>query len=422
MINWRLAHYPTIMQTSLENSKILLGVTGGIAAYKACDLTRQLRKAGAEVRVVMTHAATQFVTPLTLQALSGHPVRIGLFDAIAETGMDHITLARWADAILVAPTTADFMARLAYGLADDLLTTICIATKALICLAPSMNHIMWQNTATQHNRATLINRGIRLLGPADGSQACGETGAGRMREPEDLISDLSGYLSPGRLNGCRVKITAGPTREPIDPVRVLSNRSSGRMGFALAQAALAAGAHVTLITGPVSLTTPSGVDRVDVETADQMHAAVMKRLPDTDLFIGTAAVADYRPTTRASHKLKKSLETMELHLTRTPDILSEVTAHPNRPFCVGFAAETESVLENAHAKLKTKSLDMIVGNLVGENLGLETKTNALDVLWKEGQVHLAQASKTELAYRLINLIADLYTSHLSQHPDNGHHA
>ncbi|WP_455380131.1 bifunctional phosphopantothenoylcysteine decarboxylase/phosphopantothenate--cysteine ligase CoaBC [Acidihalobacter prosperus] len=410
------------MQTSLENSKILLGITGGIAAYKACDLTRQLRKAGAEVRVVMTDAATRFVTPLTLQALSGHPVRTGLFEAEAEAGMDHITLARWADIILVAPTTANFMARLAHGMADDLLTTLCIATKAPICLAPSMNHIMWQNPATQHNMAMLIDRGIRLLGPDEGAQACGETGAGRMREPEDLISDLNSYLLRGRLNGCRILITAGPTREPIDPVRVLSNRSSGRMGFALAKGAIAAGANVTLISGPVCLATPSGVNRVDVETAEQMHGAVMSRLADTDLFIGTAAVADYRPTEYTSQKLKKSNETMELRLTRTPDILSDVTAHPNRPFSVGFAAETESVLENARGKLNQKGLDMIAGNLVGKNLGLETETNALDVLWKDGHVHLEQASKTELAYRLINLIADLYISYRPHHPDSKSYA
>ncbi|AOU99440.1 phosphopantothenoylcysteine decarboxylase [Acidihalobacter yilgarnensis] len=396
------------MSTPLAHLRILLGVTGGIAAYKACELTRLLHKAGAQVRVVMTPAAGHFVTPLSLQALSGHPVRSELFDAAAEAGMDHIELARWADAVLVAPATADFMARLAHGRADDLLTTLCLATEAPLFLAPSMNRVMWANPVTQANRMLLESRDIALLGPAEGEQACGETGEGRMREPAELASELGERLAAGPLAGCRVTITAGPTREPIDPVRVLSNRSSGRMGFAVAEAARAAGARVTLITGPVALPTPAGVERVDVETAAEMHAAVLARLASTDLFIGVAAVADYRPAEVMVHKLKKGAETLELRLTRTPDILAEVSAHRPRPFCVGFAAETESVVEHARAKLVAKQLDLIAANRVGDGLGLEVEDNALDVLWDGGQCRLERGPKTELARHLIQLIAKRY--------------
>ena len=385
---------------------ILLGVTGGIAAYKACELTRLLTKAGCEVRVAMSPAATEFVTPLTFQALSGRPVHTTLLDEAAEAGMGHIELARWADAVLVAPASADFMARLAHGMADDLLSTLCLATEAPLILAPAMNRVMWANPATQANRSQLEARGIRLLGPAEGDQACGETGAGRMLEPAEIVAELRTNGTQSPLDGVRVTITAGPTREPLDPVRVLSNRSSGRMGFAVAAAARAAGAEVTLIAGPVALPTPAGVTRIDVETAADMHRAVLERLPLTDLFIAAAAVADYRPAETTAHKMKKSSDTLELRLVRTPDILAEVAAHDPRPFCVGFAAETDDLLDNARAKLSAKRLDMIAANRVGHTLGIEQADNALEVLWADGSRNLPRSPKEKLARDLVALIAE----------------
>ena len=388
--------------------RILLGVTGGIAAYKACELTRLLIKAGFEVRVAMTRAATEFVTPLTFQALSGRPVHTTLLDEAAEAGMGHIELARWADAVLVAPASADFMARLAHGMADDLLATLCLATEAPLILTPAMNRAMWANPATQANRGLLETRGVTLLGPAEGDQACGETGAGRMLEPAGIVAALRTRGAAGTLAGVRVTITAGPTREPIDPVRVLSNRSSGRMGFAVAAAARAAGAEVTLIAGPVALPTPAGVTRIDVETAADMHHAVLERLPATDLFIAAAAVADYRPAIAAAHKMKKSSDTLTLELVRTPDILAEVSARTPRPFCVGFAAETDDLLDNARAKLAAKGLDMIAANRVGATLGIEQADNALEVLWSGGADKLPRAPKERLARDLVALIAKRY--------------
>ncbi|OBS08294.1 bifunctional phosphopantothenoylcysteine decarboxylase/phosphopantothenate--cysteine ligase CoaBC [Acidihalobacter prosperus] len=394
------------MSTPLAHSRILLGVTGGIAAYKACELTRLLVKAGCEVRVAMTAAACEFVTPLTFQALSGNPVHTTLLDERAEAGMGHIELARWADAVLVAPASADFMARLAHGLADDLLATLCLATEAPLYLAPAMNRVMWANPATQANRALLESRGIALLGPAEGDQACGEVGAGRMLEPAGILAALGKHKGP--LGGVRVTVTAGPTREPIDPVRVIANRSSGRMGFAIAAAARAAGARVTLIAGPVALATPRGVTRVDVETAADMHRAVLSALPSTDLFVAAAAVADYRPAAASAHKLKKTADTLALALERTPDILAEVSAHRPRPFCVGFAAETDDLLANARAKLAAKRLDMIAANRVGDGLGIEQSDNALEVLWDEGARSLPRASKEDLARELVALVAERY--------------
>ncbi|MBD3618608.1 MAG: bifunctional phosphopantothenoylcysteine decarboxylase/phosphopantothenate--cysteine ligase CoaBC [Chromatiales bacterium] len=390
----------------LTNKHILLGVTGGIAAYKAAELTRRLRQAGAEVRVAMTAAAQGFVTPLTFQALSGHPVHTDLMDPEAEAAMGHIELARWADAVLIAPCTADFMARLVQGEADDLLATLCLATRAPLALAPAMNPQMWAHPATQANREALATRGVTLLGPAAGEMACGETGEGRMLEPEALLAGLAGLFETGRLAGRRVVVTAGPTREPIDPVRYISNRSSGRMGFAVAEAAAEAGAEVVLVAGPVALETPARVERIDVETAAQMQAAVMAAIPGADVFIGAAAVADYRVDAVAGQKIKKTGEHLALELVRNPDILAGVAALASRPFVVGFAAETEQLLAHARDKLVRKGLDLIAANAVGEGLGFDTEDNALELLWADGQHSLPRASKTQLARELVAVIAD----------------
>jgi phosphopantothenoylcysteine decarboxylase/phosphopantothenate--cysteine ligase len=395
----------------LSGKHILLGISGGIAAYKACDLVRRLRDAGAAVRVVMTAGASHFVTPLTLQALSGHPVRVSLWDEAHEAAMGHIELARWADAILIAPASADVMARLAAGMADDLLTTLCLASEAPLFLAPAMNRVMWAHPATRANAQTLAARGVMFFGPGSGGQACGETGEGRMLEPLELVDQLAASFpqpSPSgrggkQLEGKRVVITAGPTREALDPVRFISNRSSGRMGYALAAAAREAGAEVVLVSGPTALPTPEGVTRVDVETALQMRAAVMDRMP-CDIFIGTAAVADYRPLEAAPGKIKKGADQLTITLVKNPDILSEVAALPARPFVVGFAAETEHVLEHARDKLMRKKLDLIAANRVGEGLAFDQPDNALTVLWADGQVELPLADKRLLAHRLIELI------------------
>ncbi|HDP88452.1 MAG TPA: bifunctional phosphopantothenoylcysteine decarboxylase/phosphopantothenate--cysteine ligase CoaBC [Thioalkalivibrio sp.] len=392
--------------SSLARKHILLGVTGGIAAYKAAELTRRLRQAGAEVRVAMTAAAQGFVTPLTFQALSGHPVHTDLMDPAAEAAMGHIELARWADAVLVAPCTADFMARLVQGEADDLLATLCLASRAPLALAPAMNPQMWAHPATRANREALAERGVTLLGPAAGEMACGETGEGRMLEPEALLAGLAELFETGRLAGRRVVVTAGPTREPIDPVRYISNRSSGRMGFAVAEAAAEAGAEVVLIAGPVALETPARVTRVDVETAAQMHAAVMKAVPGADVFIATAAVADYRVEGVAAQKIKKTGETLELRLTRNPDILADVAAREPRPFVVGFAAETERLIEHAREKLDRKGLDLIAANPVGEGQGFDTEDNCLELLWAGGQRSLPRARKSRLARELVAVIAE----------------
>jgi phosphopantothenoylcysteine decarboxylase / phosphopantothenate---cysteine ligase len=390
----------------MQGKRILLGVTGGIAAYKSPDLVRRLRERGAEVQVVMTAAAREFVTSTTFQAVSGRPVRSDLWDAAAEAAMGHIELARWAEAVLVAPASADFLARLATGQADDLLATLCLATAAPIAVAPAMNHLMWENPATRANVATLRARGVHVLGPAAGDQACGEIGEGRMLEPLELAEMLGALLrADGALAGRRVLVTAGPTRECIDPVRFISNRSSGRMGFATAQAAREAGAEVVLVSGPVSLPTPPGVRRIDVESAADMLAAVLREVPRTDVFISTAAVADYRPARAAPHKIKKSTETLELPMERTVDVLATVAASAERPFVVGFAAETESVEQNARAKLLKKNLDMIAANEVGHDKAFDSEDNQLFVLSRNARHELGRAGKLTLARGLIALIA-----------------
>ena len=395
--------------TGRVNKRVVMGVTGGIAAYKSADLVRRLKEAGAEVRVVMTDAATRFITPLTLQALSGQPVHRYLLDAASENAMGHIELARWADAVVVAPASANTMAKLAHGLADDLLSALCLATEAPLVVAPAMNHVMWSRPATQANRRVLEERGIRLLGPAEGDQACGETGPGRMVEPVDIVAALAGMFAGGALQGRRLLITAGPTRESIDPVRFLSNRSSGKMGYALAQAAEEAGAEVTLISGPVDLPCPSRVKRIMVESAREMHAAVMELSADRDILIAAAAVADYAPPLPAKRKIKKGEAALELHLERTPDIVADVAALPRRPFIVGFAAETEELESNARSKLETKGLDMVAANQVGvSDRGFESDNNALTVFWREGGAELPLATKSHLARQLIELIAERY--------------
>lgn len=395
--------------SELSNKRILLGVSGGIAAYKSAELVRRLREAGAEVRVVMTAGATRFITPLTLQALSGQTVRTELFDAEAEAAMGHIELARWADAVLIAPASANTLARLAQGLADDLLSTLCLATRAPLLVAPAMNQAMWDNAATQSNLATLRARGVRVCGPAVGSQACGETGPGRMLEPSELVADVARVFATGSLAGLRVLITAGPTREAVDPVRFISNRSSGKMGYAVAAAAAEAGASVTLVSGPVALPAPERVECVPVETAAEMHAAVMQRVIDCDIFIGAAAVADYRPQTVADHKLKKKAAALRLDLERTTDILAAVAALRPAPFTVGFAAETERLAEHARAKRMAKSLDMIAANWVNvPGQGFEADANALTLFWEGGECELPHASKQQLARALIEQIAARY--------------
>jgi phosphopantothenoylcysteine decarboxylase/phosphopantothenate--cysteine ligase len=391
----------------MQGKHILLGVTGGIAAYKSPDLVRRLRERGAEVQVVMTQAAGRFVTATTFQAVSARDVRSELWDAAAEAAMGHIELARWADLVLVAPASADFLARLAGGQADDLLATLCLATQAPIAVAPAMNHLMWANAATRANVATLAARGIHVLGPGEGDQACGESGPGRMVEPLDLAERAATLLGrpPGALAGRRVLITAGPTRERIDPVRFISNRSSGKMGFAVAQAAREAGATVVLVAGPVSLATPAQVERVDVESAADMLAAVLRELPGTDVFISTAAVADYRPVRAAEQKIKKSAETLELAMQRTTDVLATVAARADRPFVVGFAAETEAVESNARAKLLRKNLDMIAANEVGHDKAFDCEDNQLIVLSRGARHELPRADKLALARGLMGLIA-----------------
>jgi phosphopantothenoylcysteine decarboxylase/phosphopantothenate--cysteine ligase len=391
----------------MQGKRILLGVTGGIAAYKSPDLVRRLRERGADVQVVMTAGAREFVTPTTFQAVSGRAVRSELWDAAAEAAMGHIELARWAQAVLIAPASAGFLARLASGQADDLLATLCLATEAPIVVAPAMNHLMWANAATRANIDTLMRRGVQVLGPGEGDQACGEVGTGRMLEPLELAERLSALLLPGggALGGKRVLITAGPTRERIDPVRFISNRSSGKMGFAVAQAAREAGASVVLVAGPVSLPTPAGVTRVDVESAADMLAAVLRELPGTDLFISTAAVADYRPARAAQHKIKKTSDTLDLAMERTDDVLATVAARPERPFVVGFAAETQAVEQNARTKLMKKNLDMIAANEVGHDKAFDCEDNELIVLSRGARHDLPRAGKLTLARGLIALIA-----------------
>jgi phosphopantothenoylcysteine decarboxylase/phosphopantothenate--cysteine ligase len=388
--------------------RVLLGVTGGIAAYKSPDLVRRLRERGCDVQVVLSGGAQHFVTALTFEAVSGRRVRADLFDQDAEAAMGHIELARWADVVVVAPATAHFMGQLAAGLAGDLLTTLCVATTAPVVLAPAMNQAMWANPAVQANRATLAARGVRFLGPAAGDQACGETGPGRMLEPQEiaaaLLEDLAQSPS-GALARRKVVITAGPTREPIDPVRYITNRSSGKMGYAVAVAAREAGADVVLVSGPVSLAAPAGMRTIRVETAEQMFEAVHREIAGADIFIGCAAVADYRPERVAAQKIKRSSEQMALELVRSPDTLASVAALPKPPFTVGFAAETEHVAAHAREKLQRKRLDMIAANEVGPDCGFDRETNALTVYWPDGEAALGEGTKPVLARRLVELVA-----------------
>ena len=391
------------------NKRILLGISGGVAAYKSADLVRRLRERGCEVRVVMTRAACEFITPLTLEAVSGHGVHTEFLDDKAEAALGHIDLARWAELVLVAPATAHTMAKLAHGLADDLLSTICLATTAPIAVAPAMNRQMWQAAATQANLGLLLSRGVTILGPDSGDQACGELGPGRMMEPAAIAEASLALLGGGELDGVSVLVTAGPTREPIDPVRYLSNRSSGKMGYAVAAAAAGAGAQVTMVSGPSSLDTPAGVTRVQITSAEEMYREVMERIAAHQIFVGAAAVADYRPVRAAAEKIKKSDGTPALELVPTQDILAAVSAHNAGVFCVGFAAETENLEKNAEKKLVDKSLDMIAANQVGEGeTGFDSDENALLVLWPDGREELPRNNKYQLARELVRLVAQVY--------------
>ena len=391
--------------------RILLGVTGGVAAYKSPELVRRLQDKGAQVRVVMTPGARRFVSPLTFQAVSGRRVRDDLWDEGAEAAMGHIELARWADLVVVAPATAHFMASLTAGLADGLLNTLCLAAEAPVVVVPAMNQAMWLHPAVQANRRVLERRGVRCLGPVHGDQACGDDGPGRMMEPDEIVDSIFREpvtLGSGSMKNLRAVISAGPTREPIDPVRYITNRSSGKMGYALAAAAQRAGAEVVLVSGPVAMPAPPGVQRVEVETAEQMYASVHEWIGDADVFIGCAAISDYTPDSVAEHKIKRTGPTMNLELVRSPDTLASVAALDKRPFTVGFAAETQHIAENARLKLDRKGLDMIAANRVGPDCGFDLEINSLMVLWDGGETLLEQAPKAVVAARLVELIAKRY--------------
>lgn len=396
---------------SLSGKHILLGISGGIAAYKSAELTRRLKQAGADVRVVMTQSATEFVTPLTFQALSGHPVHTELLNEAAEAGMGHIELARWADAVLIAPASANTIAKLAQGSADDLLTTLCLATQAPIAVAPAMNTVMWNDLSTQSNCNTLMDNNIKLFKPGSGELACGEVGEGRMMDVDELLTSLASLFVSGSLQGLNLVITAGPTYEPIDPVRFIGNRSSGKMGFAIAQASIEAGANVTLICGPCHLDTPERVSRIDIETANEMHDAVKQSMLHCDIFISAAAVADYRPATQHAEKIKKNASLTTIELIRNEDIVSWVATQNPRPYTVGFAAETENLEAHATSKLHEKNLDMIAANLVGNtsgnnpDIGFNSEYNALHIFWQQGSITFDKSRKSLLAKRLIELIA-----------------
>jgi len=394
----------------LAGLRVLLGVSGGIAAYKACELVRRLRDAGADVRVVLTENAARFVTPMTFQALSGQPVRSGLWDEAAEAAMGHLELAHWAQRIVIAPASADVIARLAHGFADDLLTTLCLASTAPIAIAPAMNLRMWAHAATQANVATLRARGAVILGPAEGRMAEPESGLGRLLEPHEIIAELAALHGPRLLSGKRVLVSAGPTYEDIDPVRFIGNRSSGRMGFAVAQAAAEQGASVQLVAGPVHLPTPAGVARVDVRSARDMREAVMERAPKSDIYIGAAAVGDFRPHEIAPHKLKKTGGALTLALNENPDILAGVAALKPRPYVVGFAAETQNIETYARAKLERKKLDLIAANKVGDGEGFDTCENEILLISRDGAERLARADKLALARQLVARVAERYAA------------
>ncbi|MFC3152584.1 bifunctional phosphopantothenoylcysteine decarboxylase/phosphopantothenate--cysteine ligase CoaBC [Litoribrevibacter euphylliae] len=395
----------------LQNKRILLGITGGIAAYKCAELVRHYKKAGAEVHVVMTRSAQEFVTPLTLQALSGNPVHTSLLDPEAEAGMGHIELARWADLMVIAPATANFLATLVQGKGDDLLSTICLATNAPIALAPAMNQQMWFSPATQNNLSQLKTmfdpERLIWMGPAEGEQACGDVGPGRMLEPEQILELSAAYFEEGAFTGKHIVITAGPTQEAIDPVRYISNHSSGKMGYALAQAAANQGARVTLISGPTNLPCPERVERIQVKSAEQMLEASLQQIGEMDIFIASAAVADYRPSEIAEHKIKKvdGEEQMIIKLVKNPDIVATIAQHPERPFTVGFAAETQEVAQYAQAKLARKKLDMIVANDVSNtNIGFNSDNNAATIFWAQGSHDLDFMSKSNMANEILACI------------------
>ncbi len=390
----------------LFNRNVLLGVSGGIAAYKSAELIRELQNRGAQVRVIMTHGAQEFITALTLQALSGNPVHTQLLDERAELGMGHIELARWADLLLMAPATADLIARLSAGRADDLLTTVALATAAPLMLAPAMNQQMWKDQATTANINTLRSRGAQIVGPAAGLQACGDVGVGRMEEPAAIADAAAGLFRTGELAGKRVVITAGPTREALDPVRYISNNSSGKMGYALARAAIDAGAITTVISGPVNLDAPDHAHIVRVQSAEEMLKQCLRLLPECDIFIACAAVADYRPATIEDQKIKKGPQEVTLQLVRTPDIVAAVAASDHRPYTVGFAAETNDMLTYAREKMQRKGLDMIVANDVSDqSIGFNSNENAATVLWHDGEQVLERASKGVIARQIVHLIA-----------------
>lgn len=394
---------------TLLHKRIVLGVTGGIAAYKSADLARRLQDAGADVRVVMTQAATEFITPLTMQAVSGHAVHLHMLDAEAESGMSHIELARWADAVLVAPASANFIAKLAHGRADDLLSTVCLATEARVAIAPAMNQQMWQNPATQANLVAVRKNSIAVFGPASGSQACGEVGPGRMLEPTELTELATGLFASGSLESLRVVVTAGPTWEAIDPVRGITNRSSGRMGYAVAEAAAEAGASVVLVSGPTMLADPQRMTVVRVSSGREMYAAVHEHIGDCSIFIGVAAVCDYRPKKIAAQKIKKHADTMTIELVKNEDILASVAGLARAPFTVGFAAETENVEKYARTKLKEKAVDLIAANDVSEQgTGFESDYNRLLLVDEHGVIELPRQHKAQLARTLIECIAQKY--------------
>jgi phosphopantothenoylcysteine decarboxylase/phosphopantothenate--cysteine ligase len=392
--------------SELMSKRVLLGITGGIAAYKAAELVRELQRAGADVQVVMTEAACQFVTPVTLQALSGKPVYTSMWDNRIPNGMPHIELSRDRDLIVVAPATADFMSKLVHGAADDLLATLCLARECPLMLAPAMNRQMWENPATQRNVAQLRQDGVAILGPDAGDQACGETGMGRMLEPLDLVRGIASAFQPKLLSGTNVLITAGPTFEPIDPVRGITNRSSGKMGYAIARAALDAGANVTLVSGPTALQAPVGARLIHVETAQQMLDAVNAQVDDCQIFIGVAAVSDYQVRNRSSRKLKKENGVPVLELTPTPDIIQSVAGRERPPFCVGFAAESEDLEKNGQAKRKRKKLPLLAANLAQTAIGADD--NELLLIDDEGMHRLSRAPKLDQARSLIRHVARLY--------------
>lgn len=397
----------------LTNKRILLGITGGIAAYKSAEIIRQLTKAKAQVRVVMTDGAKEFITPLTLQALSGNPVHHSLLDPEAEAGMGHIELAKWADLILIAPASANFMARLSQGLADDLLTTLCLASEAPIALAPAMNQAMWRDPTTQHNLNKLQEvraNQLHIFGPGEGIQACGDTGPGRMLEPLKIAELTAGLFETHSLSGKTVMITAGPTQEAIDPVRFISNHSSGKMGYALAEAARDAGAEVILISGPVKLACPERVTRVDVLSAQDMLDAVMQQIDQADIFIASAAVADYRPAQVAQQKIKKNNDSMSIELIKNPDIVAAVAARENKPYTVGFAAETQDVENYARGKLQKKNLDIIIANDVSNTeIGFNSENNAVTLITADSTQVMPMASKQQLGRQIIHQISILLT-------------